>query len=104
MGIENGDNLRKAEKAEEVAKGSGVEQETIPEPSPQLLQIGPNFDENWVSYDTQDRSILRLDKGDIEELKTELQKALESGQIILSNGGGKRLDIPEEQKEIKRKS
>jgi len=86
-----------------VAQEQQVEQEAIPEPSPQLLQIGPNFDENWVSYDTQDRAILRLREGDIEELKIELQKALESGQITLSNEGFKRLDIPEEQKEIKRK-
>jgi hypothetical protein len=86
-----------------VAQEQQVEQEAIPEPSSKLLEIGPNFDENWVYYDNQDRAILRLKKGDIEELKTELQKALESGQITLSNGELKRLDIPEEQKEIKRK-
>ena len=86
-----------------VAQEQQVGQEAIPEPSSKLLEIGPNFDENWVYYDNQDRAILRLKKGDIEELKTELQKALESGQITLSNGELKRLDIPEEQKEIKRK-
>jgi|GEM_PF-7090951 len=83
------------------AQEQKVEQEVTPESSPQLLQIGPDFDENWKYYDNQDRAILKLKEGNIEELKIELKNALESGQIAFSEGRLKRLDLPEEQKKIK---
>jgi len=83
------------------AQEQKVEQEVTPESSPQLLQIGPDFGENWGYYDNQDKAILKLKEGNIEELKIELKNALESGQIEWSKDGFRRLDIPEEQKEIK---
>ena len=99
-----GNSLEVAEESysELVAQEQLVKHEATLDPNLTLLEIGTDFDKNWVYYDNQDRAILRLKEGDIEELKTELQKALESGQITLSNEGFKRLDIPEEQKEIRR--
>lgn len=66
---------------------------------------GLKFDENGRDYDTQDRTMLseqeQLRLTDIEQFQTELQQALESGQIKFEQGQFSTLEnIPEKQQEI----
>jgi hypothetical protein len=63
------------------------------------------YDETGRDYDTQDRAILsekeQLRPADINQFQTELQQALESGQIKFEQGQFSILEnIPEKQKEI----